>query len=223
LVEGAKSVLELVNSTYKVSQIYATESFLSENGKKLQMLAPLIVECSNKELAAVSSLQKTDSVLAVVHIPNVTTLEIDPQKYYLALDRIRDPGNLGTIIRIADWYGFDKILCSADCADFYNPKVIQASMGSFTRVEAHYLSLEDWLPKFKQVYGAVLEGQNIHQVELTGGGAILIGNESQGISEDILPLLTHRLTVPSYGAAESLNAAVATAVLCDNLRRITGS
>lgn len=223
MVEGTKSVLELLNSTYEVSQVYATGSFLNENGETLQMLADLVVECSEPELAKLSGLQTNQSVLAIAKIPKDQTLQVDPRKYYLALDRIRDPGNLGTILRIADWYGVEHVLCSADCADLYNPKVIQATMGSFTRVQTYYLDLASWLDQFEEVYAAVLDGENVHHASLTKPGVLVIGNESQGIAAELMSKVTRKLTIPAFGGAESLNAAVATAILCDNLKRGAGS
>jgi TrmH family RNA methyltransferase len=222
LVEGTKSVLELLNSTYEVSQVYATESFLNENGESLNMLDGELTECSLKDLEKISSLQTNQSVLAVAKIPQAPDLSAKEDKFYLALDRIRDPGNLGTIVRIADWYGIDEIICSPDCADYYNPKVIQATMGSFTRVTAFYQPLDDCLPRFKKVYAAVLDGENVHQAPFERGGVLVIGNESQGVDHSLMRLVTNKLTIPGYGGAESLNAAIATAVLCDNIRRSIG-
>jgi TrmH family RNA methyltransferase len=136
------------------------------------------------------------------------------------LDDIRDPGNLGTIIRTADWYGIGKVVASPETADFYNPKVISATMGSFTRTEIYYTELTDFLSKAKHpVYGAYLEGQNVHEVEFQPAGLILIGSESHGIAPGLRKFVSTEVTIPRFGKAESLNAAIATAVICDNLRR----
>jgi TrmH family RNA methyltransferase len=138
----------------------------------------------------------------------------------LVLDDVRDPGNLGTIIRSADWYGFNRIIASPETADFYNPKVISSTMGSFTRTEIYYADLAEILANAPgKVYGAFLDGKNVHEESFGNGGLIVIGNESRGISFQYQKFITDRITIPRYGEAESLNAAVATAVICDNVRR----
>jgi TrmH family RNA methyltransferase len=138
----------------------------------------------------------------------------------LALDDIRDPGNLGTIIRTADWYGIHQIVASSETADFYNAKVISATMGSFTRVSLFYTDLDAWLPTIPgRRFGTYLDGQDVHQVDFASGGIVVIGNEARGISGTVTRWITDRITIPRYGQAESLNAAIATAVICDNIRR----
>jgi TrmH family RNA methyltransferase len=139
----------------------------------------------------------------------------------LALDEVRDPGNLGTIIRIADWYGISKMVLSPNTADFYNPKVLQASMGSFTRIQFFYQDLSDFITTSSRipVYGAFLEGENIHQAHLTTDGIIVMGSESHGISPHVERYVGRKITIPPFGKAESLNVAVATAIICDNFRR----
>jgi TrmH family RNA methyltransferase len=138
----------------------------------------------------------------------------------LILDDIRDPGNLGTIIRTADWYGIRHIIASEDTADVYNPKVISATMGSFCRTSISYTSLPAYLEGIgRPVYGAFLEGEDIHKVKFQPEAMIVIGNESRGISPEVERLIRHRITIPRIGGAESLNAAIATAIFLDNLRR----
>ena len=137
------------------------------------------------------------------------------------MDGIRDPGNLGTIIRICDWYGFKQLVLSDDCTEFYNPKVIMSSMGSFSRIEFTYVDLLVFFkthPTVKKI-GAVLNGESIHQYTFPNNGFIILGNESNGIREDVLELLDERITIPSFGEAESLNAGISTAIIADNLRR----
>ena len=147
-------------------------------------------------------------------------LNIKEGEFIIALDDIRDPGNLGTIIRTADWYGIHTIIASEETADFYNPKVISSTMGSFTRVNVHYEDLQNFLSKtHRKIYGAFLQGRSIHHESFASGGIILIGNESRGISKPLEKLVTDRITIPRFGHAESLNAAIATAVICDNIRR----
>ena len=218
LVEGAKSVLELLTSGFEVTHIIGTESFFKDNDyiiTKFDLIQEIV---SEKELNRLSSLKTNNVVLAVAKYRPNEPFQVFDNEFCLALDRIRDPGNLGTIIRTADWYGFKKLLCSTDCADFYNSKTIQASMGSFTRIHAYYADLKEYL-KGHSVYGASMAGENIHQIKFSSGGIVLIGNEAQGISEDLKPLVTRWISIPKFGSAESLNAAMAAAVICDNLRR----
>ncbi|MDX1677796.1 RNA methyltransferase, partial [Arsukibacterium sp.] len=141
----------------------------------------------------------------------------------LVLDNINDPGNLGTIIRVADWYGIEHILCSPDTADCYNPKVIAAAKGSFLRVQLHYQPLADALSHASMpVYGAYLGGDNVHRLKLSAaGGYIVLGNEANGISDTIGGLVSQKITIPSFGSAESLNVGIAAAVICDNLLRLS--
>jgi len=218
LVEGTKSVLELLQSNFEVTHLIGTASFLESNEAAWSKLAiqPQVVD--SEQLSKISALQTNQEVLAVVRYLPEEPLPVDPEKFYLALDRINDPGNLGTIIRTADWYGIDQIFCSTDSVDFYNPKVIQATMGSFLRVRVRHLDLLEFLEEH-HVYGAALDGKNIHQVKFDAGGMVLVGSESHGISAHLTSIVDEWISIPRYGQAESLNAALATAVICDNLRR----
>jgi TrmH family RNA methyltransferase len=140
--------------------------------------------------------------------------------FSLMLDDIRDPGNLGTIIRTADWYGIKNIIASEETADVYNGKVIQSSMGSFIRVHIFYTSLKEYLTRNTlPVFGTFLDGENAHTIQYGTGGIILVGNEANGISKEVEQFVTRRITIPRFGQAESLNAAIATAIVCDNIRR----
>jgi RNA methyltransferase, TrmH family len=149
---------------------------------------------------------------------NIDLLKIDD--IVLMLDSIRDPGNMGTIIRIADWYGIQHIICSPDCVDAFNPKVVQASMGSIGRVDLYYSELLPVLEKFAHVssFAAVLVGENLNEVEYERNAIIIIGNESSGISEPVVSAAGKKISIKRYGKAESLNAAIATAVICDRFR-----
>ncbi len=220
LVEGAKSVLELLSSRFEVTHVITTKAFFQNNEDilaKLDVPAEIVTE---PQLSALGSLKTNNSVLAVARYAAEKPFELHREEYGIALDRIRDPGNLGAIIRIADWYGINKVICSSDCADFYHPKVVHASMGSFTRVTAHYGQLEDLLSG-QTVFGTRLQGENVHALKFPPQGIILIGNEAQGISDNLNHLVTHWISIPRFGKAESLNAAIATAVICDNIRRTT--
>ena len=219
LVEGTKSVLELLKARFEVTHLIGTEAFLNQNAKVVTKLKVPLQIVSEKQLSAISALKNNQSVLAVAKcLPN-DSLIVGENDYALALDRISDPGNLGTIIRTADWYGINKIICSQDCADLYNPKVIQATMGSFTRVSVYYTELAHYLKQGDTIYGAVLDGDNIHHLKFEKSGIILIGNEANGISPELADMISLRISIPNFGKTESLNASIATAIICDNLRR----
>jgi TrmH family RNA methyltransferase len=186
-----------------------------------------VFEISNKELDRISMLKTPNQVLALVSIPGQTMLKPSaPDDLTLVLDEIKDPGNLGTIIRTADWFGIKKIICSENCVEIYNPKVIQATMGSIARVEVIYanlVSIFSELPKGVKIYGTVLDGKNIYKTELRQNSYLVIGSESHGISKEIMKYITDFITIPTYAAssaqAESLNASIATAISFAEFRR----
>jgi RNA methyltransferase, TrmH family len=221
LVEGAKSVLELIASNYDTDLVLATESFYKENVRLLDKQRIRLEMVSQADLERVGTLATNDTCLAVAKTKENRFLAAEPDEFALILDDIRDPGNLGTIIRIADWYGIRKLICSQTTADVYNPKVISSSKGSFTRVEWYFCHLPDYLANLKNspVYGAFLDGQNVHTMNFTRWGYVVMGNESNGISPAVGQFVSHKITIPRYGDAESLNVGIATAVICDNLRR----
>jgi TrmH family RNA methyltransferase len=155
-------------------------------------------------------------------MPQYEELPQTKNSWVLALDQVRDPGNLGAIVRIADWYGISDIVCSTQSVDFFNPKVIAATMGSFIRVKVYYTDLPQWLSTNKvMVFGAVLNGLNVHQTQFKKyqGGIIVLGSESHGISSEVLPHITQKITIPRFGGAESLNVAMATAIILDNWKQ----
>lgn len=216
VVEGTKTVTELAGSKIEVKSLFATAGWIQDN-QHLFTNKVEIVEVSEQQLHQISFMQSPQQVLALAHIQqhNLPTRDIASQ-FVLALDTIQDPGNLGTIIRIADWYGIRHILCSPGCADVYNPKVIQATMGSFMRVHLHYLSLAEFFAEHRPtVLGALMNGQNLHKAQLPVSGVLLIGNEGSGISAELQSYITTAITIPRIGEAESLNAGVATAIICD--------
>lgn len=163
-----------------------------------------VVEASPDEICRASLLSSPQDVIAVYEIPQYTVQPTSlSQQLVLALDTVQDPGNLGTIVRIADWYGIEHILCSPLCADLYNPKVVQATMGALARVQIHYVELVDFLPQIKApIYGTFLDGENIYTQSLTPSGIIVMGNEGNGISPEIRSLVTHTLFLPSYPKVE---------------------
>jgi TrmH family RNA methyltransferase len=214
IAEGPKLIKELIASVNAdIIHIYATPEWINEN-KKYEGRND-ITEITENELERISQMVTPNKVLAIVkQFPALNKIDVK-NKITLALETIQDPGNLGTIIRTADWFGVEQIVCSNDCADIYNPKVVQATMGSIARVKILYTDLGEWLSSQKdiRIYATVLEGRNITTIEKLNEGIIVIGNESKGISEEILKLTNVKLTIPKKGKAESLNAAVAVGVV----------
>lgn len=220
VVEGAKSVIELLKSDFEIELLFVTKSFFEENKTRLQNLSIQPELTDANELEKAGSFSSNNAALAVVKTKGNTELLVGDSEFALILDDIRDPGNLGTIIRIADWYGITKIICSTTTVDVYNPKVISSTMGSFTRISLYYTDLEVFVKNQNEnIYGTLLDGENIHQTKFTTSGYIIIGNEANGITEEITKLITHKITIPRFGGAESLNAGIATAVVLDNVFR----
>ncbi|UII26638.1 RNA methyltransferase [Fulvivirga maritima] len=217
LVEGKKSVQEVLQSDFEVTMLLATNDFIKDTIIPEEIE---IIEASEKDLEKIGTLKSNNQALAVVKMKEDKRFTMSSSEYVIALDDINDPGNLGTIIRIADWYGISKVLASPNTADFYNPKVISASKGSFARVDVWYKDLSEVLSDVEvPVYGALLDGENVHQVSFSKGGILLMGNEAHGISAEIEKMVTSKITIPAYGRAESLNVAMATAIICDNVKR----
>jgi TrmH family RNA methyltransferase len=220
LVEGAKNTLELLNSDFQIKELFITEEFLTKNEIALNEKNIKYNLTTQDELEKTGSLESNDSALAIVKQKDISNLEIENNEIIIALDEIKDPGNLGTIIRIADWYGIKKIVASGDTVDFYNPKVISATKGSFIRVQIFYTDLEKFLSNTKiPILGAFLGGENIHKFNFPKAGILVMGNESRGIGQEIEKCVTQKITIPSFGGAESLNVAIATAVILDNWKR----
>ena len=222
LVEGAKSVLELLNADFQTLMLLCSPNFYEKNKDLLFFDQTEINIIDEKVLSSLSTLKTNHEVLAVVRMKPNQLLPIKSNDWTIALDDVRDPGNLGTIIRIADWYGVRQIIASPGTAEMYNPKVIHASMGSFIRINIFYCELNDILVQIgKKVFGALMEGENIHHLKSPDeGGVILMGNESRGINPELFSKLDQKVTIPRIGQAESLNVAIATAIICDNLIRI---
>ncbi len=217
VAEGPKVVGDLMKR-YQPKAIFATRAWLDGAG-----IGSQATEITDEELRRISFLQNPQQVLALFLIPS--TIFYQPSTLSLALDSVQDPGNLGTIIRIADWFGIDTIYCSEDTADAYNPKVVQATMGSLAHVHIIYcdlLQLFDALPPSYPVYGTLLDGDDIYQQPLSQEGIIVMGNEGNGISEAVRQRVTRRLLIPNFHqgeSAESLNVAIATAITCSEFRR----
>lgn len=223
VAEGHKVVDDLL-ALQAADLIVATQEWLQ--GKQLDPQTE-VIEVSEEELRKVSFLQHPQQVLAVFkqHSNRMEGKKVG-EKLCIALDGVQDPGNLGTIIRIADWFGIEDIFCSQDTADVYNPKVVQATMGSIARVNVNYVNLLemiDSLPSSTPIYGTLLDGENIYQQVLSDNGIIVMGNEGKGISPELAKKVNHRLLIPNFpkgrATADSLNVAIATAITCSEFRR----
>jgi TrmH family RNA methyltransferase len=226
--EGVKIVSELLNQDkFKISSIFATEEWINSNVKIIQKKKLDINLVSQTELKKISQLTTPNQIIAIVFLAKNNIFDIKfEEELVLVLDEIKDPGNMGTIIRIADWFGIKSIVCSDNTVDIYNSKVIQSTMGSFLRVNLYYTSIIDFISKNKtksKVYGALLEGKSIYYQDLPSNGILIVGNESKGISKEIIELIDYKINIPSFAInkerAESLNASIATAIICSEFRR----
>lgn len=218
IVEGIKSITEFVNEDYTLHSLY----YISELSSKV-LNFPDKTEVSSRDLRKISTLANPQGSLALFQIPDqkLETPLLD-NRFHIALDFIQDPGNLGTIIRTADWFGMNTLICSEDTVDAYSPKVVQASMGSLARVMPIYCDLEKLLTETKhKVYAAMLDGTSIYDAEFSGNGLIVLGNEGNGISSNIEPYIQEKITIPRIGKAESLNVAISSAIICSEISRKT--
>lgn len=223
VVEGPKMVDELLGSKIPMMMVFAGQDWQKEaNTRQLKDIE--IITVGESDLARISSLKTPNQVLAVAKIESEKPLTAQHfSDLLLVLDGINDPGNLGTILRIADWFGIKNVVCSENTVDLYNPKTIQASMGSLFRVQVFYRHLVDVIGKFGQdipVFGTFLNGNNIYAEQLPEKGIIIIGSESHGISDDVGRLVNKKLFIPPFSkGTESLNASIATAIVCSEFRR----
>ena len=215
VAEGDKTIIELINASYKIVSLYSINSTIGsyENG---------VNKLTQVELSKISNLSNPKNSLGIFEIPE--TPEIDFDKLIVGLDNVSDPGNLGTIIRLCDWFGIKDLVCSLDSVDCYNPKVVQASMGSLSRVNINYMDIENIIVKNNiTVYGTYMKGNSIYEEALIQKGIVLFGNEANGISLKLTKLINHRISIPRFGnlqKTESLNVANAMAiVLSDNSRK----
>lgn len=213
VVEGVKMVEELLASAFITRKIYATAKW--KHNHKIDC-----IEITEDELAKISNLQTPNEVLAIVEMPERNIHQNICDNFCIALDNIQDPGNLGTIIRLADWFGIKHIIASEETVDCYNPKVVQSTMGSIMRVEVFYTNLESFFSNNKpDVFGALLNGKSMYDFSPVQKGVLLIGNESKGISTELISFIKHPISIPRKGNAESLNAAVATGIILSQLLR----
>lgn len=215
IAEGTKLVNELLHSRYTIRKVYALADWADQNRDVANA-----VTVTEIELGKISGLQTPNQVLAIVEQQQPAAEPVIKGQLTLVLDGIQDPGNLGTIIRIADWFGIKQVVASEDTVELYNPKVVQSTMGSFLRVQVWYRSLSEFLLSANiPVYGALLNGKNMHGEPPVTEGLLVIGNESKGISKELLPFISHPITIPRLGGAESLNAAVAAGIIVSHLTK----
>lgn len=217
LVEGDKAVRELIHSPFKIDAIYAHAEWIAQNDAPER----LCHEVSEGELMQISTHDSPNQVLAVAYIPANEINEISGDQLYIACDTLNDPGNAGTIIRVADWFGISTVIFSENSVEVYNPKVVSAAKGSLFRVRVIYADLPGFFQKNKSlpVYGAAMDGESIYKAGLPKAGILLIGNEANGISEALYQYVTHKISIPPFGDAESLNAGVATGIIVSEWRR----
>lgn len=224
IAEGKKIVNEILNSRLKIHSFFATKNF---HHPRVAELASEKFVIDETELEKISLLATPNEVLCLVEIPkNEIIFDKIKQHLSLFLDNIKDPGNLGNIIRIADWFGIEYVFCTPGCVDAYNPKTVQATMGSIARVKIVYEELENITREVKTdasgpftVYAATLGGKNIYREKLVKKGLIILGNESEGISERLIHMADRQISIPSFGEAESLNVAASSAIICSEFRR----
>jgi TrmH family RNA methyltransferase len=230
IAEGEKVVEELLESTFTVESIFATPEWFNKHVAGLARLqkrnaALKRIEVTIDELRTISALTTPNQALAVAKMPTAVFNESELLgRYSLVLDEVRVPGNLGTLIRIADWFGIEHIICSTSSVEVYNPKVVQSTMGSLFRVQVHYVDLPTFLSKTKDelpIIGAFLDGDSLYKSKLPKAGLILLGNESKGISKDLLPYVSQKVLIPKSpeSHAESLNVAVAAGIICSETLR----
>ncbi|MEG2947449.1 MAG: RNA methyltransferase [Bacteroidales bacterium] len=222
VAEGNKLVTDNLSMMKCETLIATPEWFAAHPAAK----APEMIETNREEMSKVSFLKTPQEVMGIFRQPAYT---LNPDelrgKLSLVLDTVQDPGNLGTIIRLADWFGIEDIVCSAETADCFAPKTVQATMGAIARIRVHYTSLPDFLQQMKgiPVYGTFLEGNNIYNETLSREGLIVMGNEGKGISDELRPFISHEVHIPSFPTdretSESLNVAIATAIICSEFRR----
>lgn len=214
VMEGKKAVEELLESGFEVFKLYSMDQKLRGS------LASQVQAISMKELKQVSSLKNPNGVLGVFHKKSLSGVRMDG--WTLVLDDVQDPGNLGTIIRLCDWFGIENLICSKETVDCYNPKVLQATMGSIVRVNIFYMDLAEFLKSAEvPVFGTFMEGDNIHKTKLPKKGILIMGNEGNGISEPIRSFCNHEISIPQFGkkTTESLNVATATAIFLNEIKR----
>jgi TrmH family RNA methyltransferase len=220
VVEGLKSIIEFLNSDYSIDTLYYTKNISLSLPKIPQNIKEL--EVSDQVLEKISNLQTPQGVIALVKIPQTHNYQhyLDKPQIHLVIDGIQDPGNLGTIIRTANWFGYKHIFCSINTVDVYNSKVVQATMGALSQVQIIYTDLKNLLGSTNfPVYGGLLDGYSLYDTQWQKNIFLVLGNEGSGISDEIKPLITHPITIPGKGNTESLNVAISAAIFCSEIQR----
>lgn len=227
LAEGDKLVRDLLHHNAGVTELFALQPWLDHNYDKIRQNRITVENISERELKAISSLSTPNQVVAIVRLPENAFKTGDPlpgDSLFLGLETIQDPGNMGTLIRTADWFGIRHIFCSPDCVDAFNPKVVQATMGSIARVQVHTVDLAGFIQHYSNtlaVYAAALGGGNLYKTRFRTPAMILIGNEARGLSKELLHLKEpEKVMIPKYGGAESLNASMAAGIILSHLRSL---
>ena len=215
IAEGVKGINELLQSNFELEHLYVT----IDEFKSVSITQKTVI--SDADLKKISALTTPNTCLAVFKISKEKP--VLNKGLIVALDTIRDPGNMGTILRLCDWFGINQVVCSKETVDLYNPKVVQATMGSIARVNVNYLNLKDFLETTSlPIYGTFMDGEDLYNSEITNEGIIILGNEANGISKEIEELVTKRITIPRFGnlqQTESLNVATATAIVLSEFKR----
>lgn len=215
IAEGVKVIQELLQSNFVLEHLFVSENIFSEVTESKKTIV------SEKELKKISCLSTPNNCLALFKTPVLQKINIEGLT--VVLDDIRDPGNFGTIIRLCDWYGIKNLVCSINTVDLFNPKVVQATMGSISRVNVYYENLEEFLPNLNlPLYGTFMDGKNVYSENLIENSVLILGNEANGISDPITKLITHKIAIPKFGTiqkAESLNVATATAIFLSEFKR----
>jgi len=217
VAEGEKIAAEIIeNQSFEIETVFATKGWIQENQSSIKSIME-ICEVSEKELDKISFLTTPNQVLLLLKMSTVKNHQLD---WTIAIEKLQDPGNLGTIIRIADWFGINQIILSEDSVDVYNPKVVQSTMGSIARVSVEYHDIEKWLSSQKRpVYAAALGGESLYKTTFDSKGILLLGNESKGLSDSMINNATHSVEIPKRGGAESLNVSVACSVFASEIMR----
>ena len=226
LIEGDKIVLEIAKSKFRIKELYATSDFIIQNENQLNNVEQ-ITEVDYDDIRKASLLKHPQQCLALCHLPNSEKLPLPIEGISFYIDGIQDPGNLGTILRTADWFGMNQLFCSPDTVDIFNPKVIQASMGSFSRIKTVYITFDELAETAKNssltFYGTFMDGENIYRTQLSNQSIIVLGNEGNGIRPEVATKIEHKLHIPSCQSGlqqpESLNVAVAAGILASEFMR----
>jgi len=222
IIEGHKTVFDIIDSEYQVSEIYTSD--IAKYNLLINKSDIELIEITEDEMKKISFFKTASDILAIVNFKNKDNIKHDYRGITLCLADIQDPGNLGTIIRSANWFGVENIVCSQQTVDLYNPKTLQATMGAFANMDIFYTDLEEFLSKTKlKIYGAFLDGENIYNSELAKDCIIIMGNEGKGIPKNIEKLVSDRITIPNFAGdklkAESLNVSISTAIILSEFKR----